>query len=36
MEYELYAYCTGMGCMVIFLICLYHMLPETKHEQDNR
>jgi hypothetical protein len=35
MEYELYPYCTRMECMVIFLICLYRMLPENKQEKNN-
>ena len=35
MEYELYAYCTRMGCLGIFLICLYHVLPESTQEKNN-
>lgn len=28
MEYELYLYCSAMGCLIIFLIVGYHFLNE--------
>jgi hypothetical protein len=31
MEYELYTYCTYMGCFIIILILAYHFLGEEQH-----
>lgn len=36
MEYELYSYCTGMGCLVIFLIVFYHFLGDGEHKHQQQ